>query len=88
MAVMDAVNRARTAAGFMREVDGPYGFTKPQLAAAVAAADQWCEDNQASFLAALPAGGFKAGSTAAQKALLLCYVIMRRVGRLRVTEDS
>lgn len=87
MAVMDAVNRARVLAAMMREVAGPYG-TKPQVAAAIAAADQWCEDNQASFVAALPAGGFKAASNAQQKALLLCYVIMRRVGRLRIPEDG
>lgn len=54
-------------------------FTKTDLDAAAAAADAWCDANQASYVAALPAP-FKANSTAAQKALLLAYVALKRTG--------
>jgi phage repressor protein C with HTH and peptisase S24 domain len=54
-------------------------FTKAQLAAAVAAADQWADDNAAAYNTALPAA-FRNNATAAQKSLLLVYVIARRAG--------
>ena len=53
------------------------GFTKPELKAAVDAADQWVSDNQASFNTALPTE-FKTSGTAEQKAMLLMYIITRR----------
>lgn len=54
-------------------------FTKAQLSAAVAAADQWADDNAAAYNTALPAA-FRNNATAAQKSLLLVYVIARRAG--------
>lgn len=61
--------------------DGTLGqtFTKPDLQAAVAAADTWCTNNQASFLAALPAP-FSNTASAQHKALLLAYVALKRTG--------
>lgn len=54
-------------------------FIKPDLDAAAAAADAWCDANQASYVAALPAT-FRTQSNAAQKALLLAYVCLKRTG--------
>lgn len=86
MAVMSTLERARCLAQAMREAAWP-DLTKPQLLAAVNAADQWVEDNQTSYNQALPAA-FRNTATLTQKALLLCLVIMRRVGRLRAEEDD
>jgi hypothetical protein len=87
MALLDATNRARVAMAYMRELSGSWAFTKPQLAAAVSAADQWVEDNATSFNTALPAA-FRTSATAIQKTYVLAYVLMRRVGKARVTEDG
>jgi hypothetical protein len=88
MAALNAQDRLHTAIGFMREqAQESFGFTKPQLAAAVAAADDWVEANAVSFNAALPAG-FRTTATTSQKIALLGFVLARRTGRLRVTEDS
>lgn len=86
MAVLDATARSRTAAQYQRDLRSDAGFTKPQLVAALAAADDWAEANTANYVTALPTG-FRNNSTAAQKAELLAYVLMRRVGRLRAQED-
>jgi hypothetical protein len=85
MAVMDAINRARCAAQFMREVALP-GLVKADLTAAVAAADDWVEANSAAYNTALPQPFRNVASTTV-KGLLLCFVIMRRNGRLRAQED-
>lgn len=69
------------------ETAEPHAFTKPQLAAAVTAADQWVEDNAASFNAALPVA-FRTSASVAQKVALLGFVLWRRIGRLRVSEDG
>jgi hypothetical protein len=87
MAVLSNAGRAAVVAGFMRELAESVGFTKPQLAAAVAATDDWVEANTASFNTALPAA-FRTSATTSQKIALLCYVLMRRAGRLRVSEDN
>jgi hypothetical protein len=87
MAVLDATNRARTAAQWMRDNTAALsGVTKVDLRAAVDACDQWIDDNQAAFNAALPAAA-RNGLTLTQKTLLFCYVAMRRAGRLRAQED-
>jgi hypothetical protein len=52
-------------------------FLKDELKAAVDAVDQWVSDNQASYNAALPEP-FKSAASAAQKALLMQYVVERR----------
>ena len=86
MPLLDATHRARTAAQWMRENTTTCTFTKASLHSAIGAADQWVEDNLISFNNALPAG-FKAAATAEQKALVLAYVLWRRIGRLRAQED-
>lgn len=66
---------------FARVNTDPCAFVKADLAAAIAATDTWITNNQASYVAALPAA-FAAGSDAAQKSLLFVYVLMKREGLL------
>lgn len=88
MTLLDTTNRARVTAQWQRDNNlDPCSFTKAQLAAAVAATDQWIEDNTASYVAALPAA-FRTNSTAAQKQALFSYVLMRRIGKLSAEEDG
>lgn len=87
MAVMDAANLARCRAQYMREQSTSAGLTKADLAAAVAAADSWADTNAAAYNTALPTA-FRTTATAAEKAMLLTYVIMRRSGRLHAEEDG
>lgn len=54
-------------------------MTTEQIKAAFAAIDAWVDDNQASFNTALPEP-FKGAATAEQKAVLLCFVVMKQVG--------
>lgn len=86
MAVMDAVNRARTASTWMRKNVGATAFTKADLRAAVDATDQWQDDNAAAFNLALPVA-FRTNATQVQKTLLFCYVALRRAGLLQAEED-
>lgn len=86
MALLDATARARTVAQWMRENLTGCAFTKPDLQAAVAATDQWVEDNTSSFNTALPQP-FRSSATAEQKAWVLAFVLWRRIGRLRAQED-
>lgn len=60
--------------------------TKADLAAAIAATDQWIDDNQAAFNTALPTTARTTLSTA-QKTFLFCYVALRRAGLLHSEED-
>lgn len=53
------------------------GLSKPDLRAAVDAADAWADANKASYNSALPLAA-RTTLTPAQKALLLAYVILRR----------
>lgn len=86
MAVLDATNRLRTAAHWMRKNLEPTGFTKVQLRAAVDATDDWIDTNTAGWNAALPAG-FRTSATPTQKTLLFVYVALRRAGMLKAEED-
>lgn len=90
MAVLDGVARARVLAQAMRslpEALRPWpAVTKTDLAAAIAATDDWIEANQASFNTALPQPA-RGALTTAQKTFLFCYVAMRRAGLLRAEED-
>lgn len=52
-------------------------LTKPQLRAAIDAADDWADTNAAAYNNALPAAA-RTNLTAKQKAYLLALVIMRR----------
>lgn len=84
---LDAVNRARTAAQWLRRNLESCSFSKGDLRAAVDATDTWIDSNQASFNSALPAA-FRTNASLAQKTLLFCYVAMRRAGILRAEEDG
>lgn len=87
MPVLDAANRTLVGNHLMRVVNATLDLvTKPDLRAAVDATDQWIEDNQAAFNAALPVT-FRTNATLTQKTLLFCLVGMRRAGLLRVQED-
>jgi hypothetical protein len=80
MAVLSQAQRDRVARWYQRDPNlGQASFTKPQLVAAVAAADDWAEANATEFNNALPAA-FRNATTAGQKAMLLAYVIARRYG--------
>lgn len=84
---LDSTNRGRVAAQFMRDIRGVWpAITKPDLAAAVAAIDDWIDANQASFNSALPQP-FRSAADATFKAHLFVYVLMRRTGRLRAEDD-
>lgn len=85
---MTATDRARCMAQVMRLASEDWvGMTKSDLLAAVDAVDDWCDANQASYNSSLPLI-FRTNATAQQKSLLLCYVVMRRVGLLRAEEDG
>lgn len=83
MAVLPEVDRANVNAHWMRFNAEACAFTKMQLRAAVDATDQWIDDNQSSYNAALPVA-FRNNASLTQKTLLFCYVAMRRAGILRV----
>lgn len=87
MALLDSTARTRAAAQWMRENTAPCAFAKSDLAAALAATDQWVEDNTTSFNTALPTA-FRTTASAPQKVMLLAYVLWRRIGRLRADEDG
>jgi hypothetical protein len=87
MAVLSALERARTAAQWLRRNPESCAFTKADLRAAVNATDDWIDSQQANYNAALPAA-FRTNATLAQKTLLFCYVAMRRAGLLRAEEDG
>lgn len=90
MATLPAQDRTRVGAAWMRDLSEAresVAWTKPDLAAAVAAVDDWVEANTAAFNAALPQP-FRSTATPTQKTALLAYVLWRRAGRLRVPEDS
>lgn len=85
---LDATGRFRALAQFMRDTALPMsGITKPDLVAALAAIDDWVDDNATSFNQALPLP-FRTAASLELKVLLFTYVLMRRVGRLRAEEDG
>lgn len=90
MAALDSTGRARVLAQLMRALPAalrPWpAVTKPDLAAAVAATDDWIDTNQASYNLALPLTARSALNTP-QKTFLFCYVALRRAGLLRAEED-
>ena len=80
MPVISNISRAEVSAEIqegLSTVREGLGLTKPQLLAAVAAADQWASDNAAAFNAALPLPA-RTVLTASQKARLLTAVIEKR----------
>ena len=87
MALLSDTDRQRTAYAWARSQIETVTFTRSQLKAAVDAADQWVEDNQTSFNTALPIP-FRTNATLTQKVILLAYVLWRRIGQLKTTEDN
>jgi hypothetical protein len=87
MALLSDTDRQRTAYAWARSQTEPVAFTRSQLKLAVDATDQWVEDNQTSFNTALPVG-FRTNATTTQKIILLAYVLWRRIGQLKTTEDN
>lgn len=79
---LTVAERREVWAGFMADLSRqaqPIALTKPELAAALAAADDWLDANAASFNAALPAAA-RVGLTPGQKAAVLAAVTRRRAG--------
>jgi hypothetical protein len=90
VAVLPTLDRLRVAGQWMRDASAsqePCAFTKDDLRAAVAAADDWVESNTVAFNAALPQP-FRSAGTPTQKIAILAYVLWRRAGRLRAPEDG
>lgn len=86
MAVLPEADRAAIWRHFMRRNTEPCAFTKADMRAAVDACDTWVDNNISALNTALPTA-FRNNASVTQKAFLLCYVTMRRVGVLRVDED-
>ncbi|MEV0237567.1 hypothetical protein [Nonomuraea sp. NPDC050786] len=84
---LTAVNRARVLAQWMRENTAQLpAVTKADLAAAVAALDDFLDANVQAVNAAIPQPA-RSELTPAMKYELLGYILMRRAGRLRAEED-
>lgn len=80
MANLPDDERANVWADLMRRLSQAgesVALTKPQLRAAVDAADTWTDENAAAFNSSLPAAA-RNNLTAKQKAMLLAYVILKR----------
>jgi hypothetical protein len=80
MAALSDLERLHLYERIMREFSDralPCGIKKPELRAAVNAADQWIDDNASSFNAALPQPA-RGTLSAKQKALILMLIIARR----------
>lgn len=82
MTVLADQDRFDAWAAYMRDaaVGTMAALTKPQLRAALDAADDWANTNATSFNTALP-GAARTALTAPQKALLLSYVIGKRYAK-------
>ena len=82
MAILSTADRQRVYRGLMRlpveEFGSAPNVLKADLFDAVAATDQWIDDNGASFNSALPAP-FRNNASLAQKTLLFCAVALARV---------
>lgn len=79
MAILSDADRREAWARWMRENQEEIGIPKADLRAAVNAADQWVEDNQASYNSAIPQPA-RSAMTDKQKARLLFYVVDKRFG--------
>lgn len=77
--VLDATQRQAVRDVFMRLKGGPDGVNKTELAAVVAAVDDWVEANQTSYNNAIPQPQ-RGNMSSTHKTLVLCYVVMKRQG--------
>lgn len=88
MAVLSDTVRALVARIIQRRFASAWGgCTKPQLRAALDAADQWMDDNAASYNSALPTA-FRTTASAADKAALVAFVAAQRAGILPTTAED
>ncbi|MFI7449554.1 hypothetical protein ACIBQX_18805 [Nonomuraea sp. NPDC049714] len=84
---LTALNRARVLNHWMRTNSAQLpAVTKPDLAAAVAAMDDWLDANVASLNAAMPQPA-RAELGVAMKLEILAFILMRRANRLPAEED-
>lgn len=64
-----------------------FAFTKPELTTALNSIDAWVDSNLTSLGNAI-SSGTRAKFTTQQRLQILCYVLQRRIGRLRADEDG
>lgn len=85
MAALTEQQRVHAAREWIREaferLGGTATLTTAQIKAALDAADDWADANAVAYNNALPLP-FRTTATAAQKALLLAYVCMKRANLL------
>lgn len=86
MAILSVFSRRQIWAHLMRQATGELNLAKGDLQAAVNAADDWIDANQAAYNLALPLPA-RTVLSPSQKALVLMYVIMRRAAKLNVEGD-
>lgn len=82
MPLLTTAQRNQVAAKINQDISFIHESTtllRADIRAAVDAADQWAEDNAASYNTALPTN-FKTGATATMKARLLAHVVTKRFG--------
>lgn len=77
--VEDRERIRRGMARYLSQTHQSTGLTKAEWQATVDAACAWVDDNQASYLAALP-GMAQTGLSAVEKALLLCAAVAALLG--------
>lgn len=88
MAVLSDADRALIARVIQRRIKSAWGgITKPDLRAAIDAADTWADANAASFNSALPLPA-RTAMTLQDKTGILAYVIERRAGILDVSAED
>lgn len=81
---LSAGDRQKVAAQLMRDNSAPLGaITKAEILASVVATDDWIDANSASWIATLPAAA-AAGLSGTQKTWVFTYVLMMRIGNLRI----
>jgi hypothetical protein len=80
MAVLNDADRVSLRTAWAEANRETVGITKPELRAAIDAADDWANSNAASYNSALPLPA-RTTLTAAQKARILAYVVTRRFER-------
>lgn len=84
---LSAADRQKVTDQLMRDNQSSTGaMTKAELRTAINATDDWIDANQASWIATLPANVASATS-AVQKTWIFAYVLMMRIGKLRVEGD-
>lgn len=87
MAVLSDTERRRVLAGAMRRRSFPGTLSKPELLDAIIAIDDWIESNAFGFNTSLPQP-FRGEASADDKAALFAFVLERRAGGFRVSEDG